>query len=53
MNRLWSRVGIRAWISVGLLVLGIIGGIYLGHGREVQKQGTEEQTRRGRSAEMR
>ncbi|BCJ54054.1 hypothetical protein Asp14428_55290 [Actinoplanes sp. NBRC 14428] len=35
MNRLWSRVGIRS-ASVGLLVLGVIGGVYLGQGREVQ-----------------
>ena len=42
MNRLWSRVGIRA-CSVGLLVLGIIGGVYLGQGREVQQQGAEAQ----------
>jgi hypothetical protein len=42
VNRLWSRVGIRA-CSVGLLVLGIIGGVYLGQGREVQQQGAEAQ----------
>ena len=29
MNRLWSRVSVRA-VSVGLLVAGLIGGIYLG-----------------------
>ncbi len=29
VNRLWSRVGVRA-ISIGLLVAGLIGGIYLG-----------------------
>ncbi|MEV4704099.1 transglycosylase SLT domain-containing protein [Actinoplanes sp. NPDC049316] len=37
MNRLWSRVGIRA-ASVGLLVAGVIGGVYLGQDREVQAQ---------------
>ena len=42
MNRLWSRVGIRV-SSVGLLVLGIIGGVYLGQGREVQQQSAEAQ----------
>jgi len=35
VNRLWSRVGIRA-ASVGLLVAGVIGGVYLGQDREVQ-----------------
>lgn len=35
VNRLWSRVGIRV-ASVGLLVLGVIGGVYLGQDREVQ-----------------
>ncbi|GID26723.1 hypothetical protein C8E87_2159 [Paractinoplanes brasiliensis] len=29
MNRLWSRVSVRA-VSVGLLVAGLIGGVYLG-----------------------
>jgi hypothetical protein len=42
VNRLWSRVGIRV-SSVGLLVLGIIGGVYLGQGREVQQQSAEAQ----------
>jgi len=42
VNRLWSRVGIRV-CSVGLLVLGIIGGVYLGQGREVQQQSAEAQ----------
>ena len=37
MNRLWSRVGVRV-TSVGLLVLGVGGGIYLGQGRQVQEQ---------------
>jgi len=42
VNRLWSRVGIRV-SSVGLLVLGIIGGVYLGQDREVQQQSAEAQ----------
>ena len=42
MNRLWSRVGIRVG-AVGLLVLGVIGGVYLGQGREVQQQSAEAQ----------
>ena len=37
MNRLWSRVGIRV-ASVGLLVAGVIGGVYLGQDQEVQAQ---------------
>ena len=37
VNRLWSRVGVRA-LSVGLLVAGLTGGIYLGQDREVQQQ---------------
>jgi len=37
VNRLWSRVGIRV-ASVGLLVAGVIGGVYLGQGQEVQAQ---------------
>jgi hypothetical protein len=37
VNRLWSRVSIRV-ASVGLLVLGVIGGVYLGQDREVQAQ---------------
>ena len=40
MNRLWSRVGVRT-TSVGLLVLGVIGGVYLGQGREVQHRSAE------------
>jgi hypothetical protein len=35
VNRLWSRVGVRA-TSVGLLVAGLVGGVYLGQDREVQ-----------------
>jgi hypothetical protein len=42
VNRLWSRVGVRA-TSVGLLVVGVIGGVYLGHDREVQQQGAQAQ----------
>ncbi len=37
VNRLWSRVGVRA-SSVGLLAVGVAGGLYLGHGKEVQPQ---------------
>ncbi|AGZ46103.1 lytic transglycosylase domain-containing protein [Actinoplanes friuliensis] len=40
MNRLWSRVGIRV-ASVGLLVAGVIGGVYLGQDQEVQAQSTQ------------
>jgi hypothetical protein len=42
VNRLWSRVGVRA-TSVGLLVLGVVGGVYLGQGRAVQQQSAEAQ----------
>jgi murein DD-endopeptidase MepM/ murein hydrolase activator NlpD len=42
VNRLWSRVGVRV-TSVGLLVLGVVGGVYLGQGREVQQQTAEAQ----------
>jgi len=42
VNRLWSRVGIRA-ASVGLLVAGVIGGVYLGQDREVQAQSAQPQ----------
>ena len=42
MNRLWSRVGVRA-TSVGLLAVGLAGGIYLGQGREVQQRSAEAQ----------
>ena len=37
VNRLWSRVGVRV-ASVGLLVAGVIGGVYLGKDQEVQAQ---------------
>ena len=43
MNRLWSRVGVRA-TSVGLLAAGLAGGVYLGQGREVQQRSAEAQT---------
>ncbi|WP_306204305.1 aggregation-promoting factor C-terminal-like domain-containing protein [Actinoplanes sp. RD1] len=36
MNRLWGRVSIRA-ASVGLLVLGVVGGVYVAKDREVQQ----------------
>jgi hypothetical protein len=42
VDRLWSRVGVRA-TSVGLLVLGVVGGVYLGQGREVQQRSAEAQ----------
>jgi hypothetical protein len=40
VNRLWSRVGVRS-ASVGLLVAGLIGGVYLGVDREVQQRSAE------------
>ncbi|MET8146941.1 lytic transglycosylase domain-containing protein [Actinoplanes sp. NPDC049668] len=40
MNRLWSRVGIRV-ASVGLLVVGVIGGVYLGKDQQVQAQNAQ------------
>jgi hypothetical protein len=36
VNRLWGRVGVRA-TSVGLLVVGVVGGVYLGQGRHEQQ----------------
>ena len=42
MNRLWGRVGVRA-TSVGLLLTGVAGGVYLGHGKDVQQQAAEAQ----------
>jgi len=42
VNRLWSRVGVRV-TSVGLLVLGVVGGVYLGQDREVQQQSANAQ----------
>jgi hypothetical protein len=35
VTRLWSRVGVRV-TAIALLVLGVVGGFYLGQGREVQ-----------------
>ena len=37
MNRLWSRVGVRA-ASVGLLLTGAVGGFYLGQDHDVEPQ---------------
>ena len=42
MNRLWGRVGVRA-ASVGLLLAGVAGGIYLGHGKDAQQQASQAQ----------
>jgi hypothetical protein len=42
VKRLWSRMGVRA-ASVGLLVLGLTGGVYLGQNRDVQQQSVEAQ----------
>ena len=42
MNRLWSRVGIRAG-SVGLLVLGVVGGVYLGQDQAVGQRSAQAQ----------
>jgi hypothetical protein len=42
VDRLWSRVAVRA-TSVGLLVVGVLGGVYIGQIREVQQQGAEAQ----------
>ncbi|WP_412737459.1 lytic transglycosylase domain-containing protein [Krasilnikovia sp. MM14-A1259] len=42
MNRHWSRVGVRV-TSVGLLVLGVIGGVYLGQDHAVQQRSAEAQ----------
>jgi hypothetical protein len=41
VKRLWSRVGVRV-TSVGLLVLGVAGGIYLGQARAVPAQGAPQ-----------
>ena len=43
VNRLLSRVGIRV-ASVGLLVAGVIGGVYLGQGQQVQAQPSSART---------
>jgi hypothetical protein len=40
VNRLWSRAGVRV-ASIGLLVAGATGGVYLGQDREVQQQSAE------------
>ncbi|AEV88587.1 hypothetical protein ACWT_7577 [Actinoplanes sp. SE50] len=40
MNRLWSRLGVRA-LSVGLLAAGLGGGLYLGHGQDDQQQSSQ------------
>ncbi len=37
MSRLWSRVGVRV-LSVALLLVGVLGGFYLGRDREVQQR---------------
>jgi hypothetical protein len=37
VNRLWGQVGVRS-ASVGLLVLGVIGGVYLGQDRASRQQ---------------
>src|SRR4051794_638298 len=42
VNRLLSRVGLRA-TSVGLLVLGVVGGVYVGQDRATQQQGADAQ----------
>jgi hypothetical protein len=38
VNRLWSQVGVRA-ASVGLLLVGLVGGVYHGHDRDVRHHG--------------
>jgi hypothetical protein len=35
VNRLWSRIGVRS-ASVGLLIAGLVGGVYLGQDRDAQ-----------------
>ncbi|GAA2886164.1 hypothetical protein Acy02nite_41960 [Actinoplanes cyaneus] len=42
MNRLWSRLGVRT-ASVGLLVAGLGGGVYLGQDRDDQQQSNSAQ----------
>jgi hypothetical protein len=44
VNRLWSRVGVRV-ASVGLLVAGAAGGIYLGQDRDAPQQSTNSGAR--------
>ncbi|BCJ52073.1 hypothetical protein Asp14428_35480 [Actinoplanes sp. NBRC 14428] len=43
MDRLWSRVGVRA-ASVGLLLAGLTGGVYLGQNRQSEQQRTAAST---------
>jgi len=40
VTRLWSRFGVRA-LAVGILVVGVGGGYYLGQDRRVQEQGID------------
>jgi hypothetical protein len=40
VNRLWNQVGVRV-ASVGLLLTGVAGGVYLGQDRETQQQSAE------------
>ncbi|GAA4593206.1 hypothetical protein BJY16_000893 [Actinoplanes octamycinicus] len=42
MNRLWSRLGVRT-ASVGLLVAGLGGGVYLGQDRDDQQMSAQSQ----------
>jgi hypothetical protein len=42
VNRLWSRVGVRA-VAIGLLAAGVAGGVYLGQNRDVQQRGQQQQ----------
>lgn len=42
VSRLWSRFSVRA-ISIVLLLVGVAGGVYLGHDREIQQQGIDAQ----------
>ncbi len=42
VNRLWGRVSIRV-ASVGLLVAGVIGGVYIGKDREILQQSAQAQ----------
>lgn len=52
MNRRWSRIGVRA-ASVGLLMTGVAGGVYLGQDRDVQAQaGTTNVTFEADEAEV-
>lgn len=41
MNRLWSRLGVRA-ASVGLLLTGVAGGVYLGQDQEVKQLSVQQ-----------